>query len=100
MPNFNLYNINNTVRVAAQFLDLDGSPTDPENVTLILRLPDGQVITKVFEDGSDIVKESVGHYYCDVLITVSGRWFYGWKGTGEVEVFSEYHFYVARSKLI
>ena len=77
------YDVGDAVRLTAQFVNADGDPADPTEVTLTLQHPSGtQVITGPNSDG-------VGSYYYDLILNEAGTWMYRWAGTGAVTTAEE-----------
>lgn len=94
MTTVNSYFVGETVRISVTFTDSDGTPTDPDTVTLNIRNPDGDLQPVTYNPG-DIVRDSVGLYRYDIApADVGGYWHYRWEGDGTVEAAQEESFYV------
>lgn len=65
-----------TVRIKGTFKDKDtGLATDPGDVHLYYKDPDGIETTEEYNPG-DIVKDGTGVYYFDLLVSKEGSWVY------------------------
>ena len=94
MTTVNSYFIGEAVRVSVTFTDAGDAPADPDNVTLNIRNPDGDLQQETYNPG-DIVRVSVGLYRYDIASAdVGGYWYYRWEGDGTVEAAQEESFYV------
>jgi hypothetical protein len=71
-----------TLRVPVAYSDSNGVDVDPTTVTFKLMAPDRTTTTYVYGTDAQVVKESVGDYYVDVVPTQAGRWWYQWLSTG------------------
>lgn len=71
--------------------DVGGTLVDPGALRLEVRPPGGTVTTYSYGAG-EIIRESVGVYYCDVPLTVAGVWAFRWEsdppyaGAGEMQI--------------
>lgn len=61
---------------------VDGTPTDPTTISLIVTDPDGGSTTYTFAD-TEITKTSVGVYTKDITCNLAGDWQAEWVGTGD-----------------
>lgn len=95
----NAYDIGNVVRCYGTFTDAAGAAVDPTVVKIIYQDPAGKMITKTYLDGTAIVKDSPGHYRCDIDAAQSGDWYYRWYSTGTGQAASEGQFKVKQSIL-
>jgi hypothetical protein len=82
MTDPNEYYIGQTVRITATF-KVGGVETDPTTVTLKVKSPSG-VTTPYTYSLAELERVSAGVYYKDVALSETGRWSYGWVGTGAV----------------
>ena len=75
------YNAGTLVAINVTFTDTaTRQPADPTTVTLLLQLPDGTQV-----DLSDsVVRDDVGEYHADYLVSQAGFYQYQWTGAGAV----------------
>lgn len=69
------------VRLSVLFETAAGVATDPTDVALEYWDPRGTKSTKTYAL-AEVVKDSTGNYHYDVDVSVVGRWFYKYSGTG------------------
>ncbi len=69
-----------TVRLSCTFL-VDEVATDPTEVTLRVKDPDGTLVTYTLAGGT-VTRDAEGVYHKDVALSGPGRWRYRWEGTG------------------
>jgi hypothetical protein len=74
------YDIGDAVRISATFTQ-QSVAVDPSTVTLKVTLPDRSQITYTYA-GSTVMKDSVGNYHVDLVITLRGTHLYRWFSTG------------------
>lgn len=78
-----------------------GAATDPTDVTLQVRRPDGTTTTYRWPTPgageSALTREGTGRFYADVSLTQSGTWTYRLAGTGAVQTAEEGSLYVRAS---
>lgn len=84
---------NDVVRIQVTFKNSAGTPTDPTDVTVVVKAPSGTETTYDYNPG-DIVRSSAGVYYLDVTANATGMWVFRWTGTGTVAQIDEGQFYV------
>lgn len=60
---------------------VDGTPTDPDTVSLVITDPTGSATTYTFAD-AEITKTSTGVYTKDITCSVAGTWQFEFVGTG------------------
>lgn len=95
------YDVGDTVRLTSDFALTNGSAADPSEVTLRVRTPGGETtLYEITSPYSELVRDAVGSYHCDLAITEAGTWAYRWQGTGTVATVEEGQLYVRRSKVI
>lgn len=80
------------VRIAVTFRNDAGVLTDPDDVTLTIRDPDGAMTTV-----SNPTNDSVGVWHHDVLLDNDGRWSFRWQGEGTLTTAIEMTHDVERS---
>lgn len=79
------YNQGTDVQVSAVFTD-DGAPTDPTTISFNVWYPDGTLVTYVFGEDINVVRDDVGAYFCDLGIPpMPGQYRYNAVGAGVVE---------------
>lgn len=88
-----LYDIGDTVELAGDFTDLDGTPADPDAVTLSIKAPDGTV-TEI-EQG-DLSSGDTGSWTYLYSPDQAGLYWYRFQGVGSVEAAEEKVFRVRR----
>jgi hypothetical protein len=74
------HEIGDTVRLSTTFT-VGGVPTDPTDVSLVIRSPDGTSVTEDYNPG-DIVRDSAGVFHLDLVVTLAGIYAWKWEGTG------------------
>jgi uncharacterized protein YfaS (alpha-2-macroglobulin family) len=91
-----VYDVGDLVKVFVTFTDADGDATDPTDVTLVIRRPDGSVetVTTGFDHEADS-----GYYSYDVAMDMAGRWDAEWRGTGAVTAVEPTHWTTRFSKV-
>lgn len=74
----------------------DGTPVDPDTVTLTVKKPDATMSNPSVEN------PSVGVYVTTVTPDIDefGRWWYRWRGTGQIQAAQERYFVVRRSAVL
>lgn len=60
---------------------VDGTPTDPTTVSLVVTDPDGTPTTHTYA-ATQITRTGTGAYTKDISCTIDGIWTYAWIGTG------------------
>lgn len=78
----NSYVCGSLVRLSVAFSDAEGKATDPTEITLQVKGPDGTVTTYTHGVDAEVEKDEAGQYHLDLEITASGPWHYRWAGTG------------------
>ena len=73
------------VSLMAEFKNRLEQLADPSTITLYVDPPNEATISFQFGVDSEVVRDAVGTYHCDVLADDAGDWPYEWKGTGTVE---------------
>lgn len=76
----NSYDIGDVVRSSVNFQTVSGADIDPTVVTF-KEMPLGGVVSS-FVNGTatEVVKDSVGNYHLDLLLTVAGQHRLRWEG--------------------
>lgn len=62
--------------------EVDGTPTDPTAVTLVVTDPSGTPATSQWPTPADLTRASAGSFSLDVACSAAGTWQYVWTGTG------------------
>lgn len=93
------YGINDQARLISTFTDINGNLSDPTAVTLTVRDPSGVETTYTWVSNA-IVRDSLGVFHYDLLVTLAGIYDYRWAGTGAVQVESEGSLTVSSSILV
>lgn len=75
----NAYTEGQGIRCSVTFRDIDGNYVDPTTVRFRFRRPDGAVTVYVYGVDVQVVRDSVGHYHCDIVLDVQGDWVYRWE---------------------
>jgi hypothetical protein len=89
----NLYTKGQKVRCVVSFT-VDGTLTDPTTVTFKSMDPGGNVSIFVYGTDNELVKDSTGIYYADVITDENGEWNFRFEGTGACEAVEEQAFNV------
>jgi hypothetical protein len=100
-----IYDCGDVVRLSAAFADADGIATDPEVVVLRVRNAAGTHVYSFADDSilqavsGSPVGPTVGGYYRDLQLEVSGEWFYRWECSGAtIETAEESRLFVRPSR--
>ena len=93
----NAYYPGQQVRVWAQFVAHDETPTDPTVVTLKYSDPTGAVTTLTYEEDLTLSRVGVGEYQAEFIATRPGTWRYRWESSGAITAAAEGSFQVLRS---
>lgn len=81
-------------RCSVTFKNLAGATVDPNTVTLKLKLPDNTILSSTYLVDDEVIKDSVGKYHLDYLISQGGIHYYKWEGSGAVFAAEESQFFV------
>ena len=94
---YNTYQIGDTVRVKAEFTQLD-VPTAPDTVSLQIKNPEGTVLLYTYAGGS-VNRDTTtsGTYYKDIFLGDLGKWMYRFQGSGTVTAADEHYLLVERT---
>jgi hypothetical protein len=84
------------LRLQATFRNIAGAGTDPTDVALTIRMPDGN--GGYTHSTPTPTAEGSGVYHYDVQPTVPGEYVYRWDGTGAVTASAGARFYVRRNE--
>jgi hypothetical protein len=83
MATTNVYDIDSTVLLTANFTNAAGAAADPTSVTLLVLNPAGVETTYTLASGQ-VTKTAVGAYQMALVANASGVWTYKWQGAGVV----------------
>lgn len=90
-----------TNTATAPFRTVGGVDTDPSDVALTVREPDGtQTVYRFPTPGAGeslLSKETTGRFYADVTLDAAGLWTYRLAGTGAVVAVEEAQLHVRKS---
>lgn len=75
----NTYDIGDKVRTSFVIKDADGNLADPTTVRCKYKDPEGTVTTKLYGTDSEVVRDSVGNYHLDFIVTSAGFWHWRWE---------------------
>ena len=70
------------IRARVTFTDESGGLVDPTTVVFKYRRDSESEVTKTYPTDPEVVQESKGVYYIDILGDTSGHWYVGVLGTG------------------
>ena len=73
--------VGTVVRTSVVFSAIGGGADDPGTVVCKVAGPVGSPVTETYDPG-DIVRDGVGQYHLDVLVTDPGLWTVEWIGSG------------------
>lgn len=94
------YEIGQRIRVYTQEpFSVSGVATDPTDINLQIRKPDGTITIYDYALG-EIIRDGAGNYHKDIDIDMDGSWYYRWVGTGTVVAANENWFLVNPSQFI
>lgn len=79
------YDINDTPALTITIKNNADVPIDPTGLEFTAIAPDGVQTVHVLTD-SELLKDSLGVYHVDFLLTMSGRWRIFWKATGNISL--------------
>ena len=92
------YLVGNVIRCRASFTE-DDQPVDPATVTFKAKPPTGPVLTYLYGQDPELVRERLGLYRVDLTADVSGRWSYRFESSGTFQAANEAHFDVTASAI-
>lgn len=88
------FDIGDITRLTVTFKNLAGTVVDPTTVKIQIKLPTDAFLEYTYLTGIEVIKDSVGTYHIDFLITQGGLHYYKWTGTGAVYAAEESQFFV------
>jgi hypothetical protein len=80
------YQAGDTYPAAVTIRDGNGAVTDPDALTLTVRMPDATTAAYAYGTDAEVVRDSEGVYHADVPLTTGGMWIFEWATTDEAEV--------------
>jgi hypothetical protein len=92
------YDIGDVGRCSVAFRDIAGASVDPDQVILQIKRPDESIVQFRYNQDAALIRDSVGEYHLDYLITQDGTHYYKWSGTGNVYAAEESQFFVKRTQ--
>jgi len=88
-------------RVNEEEISPQNELTDPTDLILKIKEPDGTISTFTFsESPTTIIRSSLGKFYYDFDITQEGRHYYKWNATGVAQSSEEASFKVKDSQFV
>lgn len=85
------YKLGQKVRCKVNF-KANGTLTDPTTVRCKVKDPSGTITTYVYGTDAELVKESTGVYYVDVVTDEEREWRFRFEGTGTCTAVEESSF--------
>jgi hypothetical protein len=73
-----------TVRSSASFTNIAGAAADPPTVIVTWLHPDGTTEAFTYGTNAEVVRDSIGHFHCDLLVEDLGQWAVRWDGVGQI----------------
>lgn len=70
--------IGDAARLSVSITDAAGAAADPSALRLKIKPPSGAVTTYTY-GGAEIVRDGVGLYRSDLLLSAAGWWMYRWE---------------------
>lgn len=95
----NVYQVGDLIRMSAAFTDIDDVAQDPAGVEFKIRAPGGGVTTYIYDDHVELVKDEVGNYHVDYLLSAPGRYRYRFAGVTTGQAAAEGELRVQKSVL-
>ena len=92
------YDVGDMIRCSVVFKDLNGTVIDPTTVVLKIKKPNNSLVTYNYLADAELIKDSVGNYHYDFLITLDGMHTFGWFGSGNMSAVETSTFFVNPSK--
>ena len=88
------YDKNDLLRLQAEFVDVDGSLDDPDEVTIKHKDPSGNTTTLTYVAGSTVNRLSTGKFYIDLELDEVGTWYWRAEGSASPQAAAERSFVV------
>lgn len=77
--------IGDTIRIFAT-VTLNDVPTDPTTLTITIQPPTGSPYSFTWPADPEVVKDGVGQFHFDQVVTQGGTWSFSWDADGAVDV--------------
>lgn len=71
--------LGDAARVSVRVAGPDGSHADPISLRLRTIDPAGIVTALRYPDDAQIVRDALGQYHADVVLTLAGTWYWRWE---------------------
>lgn len=81
------YPLGTEIQITGSFSNLTGLLADPSTITLFIQspgMPQGTSNQYTYANGQ-VMRQSVGVYTFNLILTTPGTWYYAWEGTGQVQ---------------
>lgn len=95
-----LYIPGEIARISIRVTDITGTAADPGTLTLKIKPPTGPTATYVYGSAAEIVRDSLGNYHADIVMSTSGQWAYRWETTAPNGGAAEGAIVVKKSRVI
>lgn len=94
-----IWDRNDAIRVKVTFKDTSGLTVDPTTVTFKYIKPDSvAIVTKVYLTDAEVIRQTKGIFYIDLIVDVEGIWRWRWEATGAAVAADEGSFGVKDSE--
>jgi hypothetical protein len=95
------YDVGDSIRLSAVFYDEDGDAVDPTTITLKVKDLVPATTSYVYGVDAEVIKDRVGHYHADLVITGAGDgyWYFRYEGTGTAVAAEEMKFKVDKKNV-
>lgn len=95
----NAIDIGDAVRLSVVFKTLSTMVAlDPSTVVLKVEKPDGTEVQYQYLTDGSLIKDSVGNYHLDYVVTQGGMHYYKWIGSGNMNAAEEGSFLANTSR--
>jgi hypothetical protein len=96
-----IYDVGDAIRLSAVFYDEGGAAVDPSTVTLKVKDLAGATTTYVYLTDAEVIRDRLGHYHADLVITGlgDGYWHFRWEGTGAARAAEQDKFSVVKKEV-
>ena len=78
-PNLEDIVIGAVARIDGTFKNYAGVLADPSALRLRVRSPSAVVTTYLFGTAAEVIKDAVGKYHANIVMTEAGNWTYRWE---------------------
>ncbi len=95
----NAYVKGQSVRLSASFTNPDGAAYDPGTVTITYKAPASASVSKVYGQDAEVMRDGLGKYHMDIIVTAAGEWYYRTDGAGGGQAAAEDAFYVSETEV-